>query len=99
EALAYSFFYDTGAAAPAQANHFFIELVNTLTTPETAGAGTPPAFDPSKLDLGGFQYLAGDPYTGGTWDIVITGDDPYSRPDPFRGELVPYSHIYGFSPP
>ena len=25
----------------------------------------------------------------GTWDIVFTADDPYSRPDPYRGQLVP----------
>ncbi len=107
EALAYSFFYNPGAG-PVQANRFFVELVNTLTTPETAppppaggvggGGGAAGSFDASQLDLGGFQYLAGDPYSGGTWDIVITGDDPYSRPDPFRGELVPYSNIYGLMP-
>ena len=96
EALAYSFFYNTGAAAPVQANRFFVELVNTLTTPESATVAG--AFDSCKIDLGGFQYLLGDPYSGGSWDIVITGDDPYSRPDPFRGELVPYSNIYGLMP-
>ena len=29
-----------------------------------------------------------DPYGAGTWDLVFTADDPLSRPDPFRGDLL-----------
>ncbi len=50
------------------------------------------------LDLGGFQYTQGDPYSGGCWDIVFTADDPYSRPDPYRGELPRFGNIYGLTP-
>ncbi len=42
----------------------------------------------STLDLGGFSYLKNDPYGGGCWDLVFTLDNPMSRPDPFRGDLV-----------
>src|SRR5262249_33051743 len=34
----------------------------------------------------------------GSWDIVFTADDPYSRPDPYRGQLMPYAHTYGLTP-
>jgi hypothetical protein len=98
EALAYSFSYRTSAAAgttATTANRFLIELVNTLTGPEMSSASMVNA---SVLDLGGFQYTAGDPYSGGCWDVVFTGDDPYSRPDPYRGELPRFGNIYGLTP-
>jgi len=56
------------------------------------------------LDLGGalpYTLPAGgvfDPYSSAPWDIVFTADDPYSRPDPFRGELPIYGNIYGLIP-
>src|SRR5262249_29380963 len=90
EVLAFSYSYYQGGGS--QANRFFVELVNTLTQSSLAalppsGANPP---DPSILDLGGlFQYTAGDPYAGGCWDLVFTDDTPNSRPDPYRGELVP----------
>ena len=101
EALAYSFTTLVGGGS-TQSNRFLIELVNTLTMPEISSPPTPPATahvtNASVLNLGGFQYTAGDPYSGGSWDIVFTGDDPYSRPDPYRGELPFYGNIYGLTP-
>ncbi len=101
EVLAYSFLYATTAAgAMSRANRFFAELVNTQTSPELASTST---FNP-VLDLGGFAYTgpatggATDPYSGGCWDLVFTGDDPYSRPDPYRGQLVPFGNTYGLMP-
>ncbi len=91
EVLAYSFNYvPTGTGLPQRGNRFFAELVNTQTSPELRSRRRRrclrPAFNP-VLDLGGFEYIAGDPYSGGSWDIVFTADDPYSRPDPYRGQL------------
>ncbi len=54
--------------------------------------------DPSVLDLGGFQYTPGDPYSGGCWDLVFTDDTPNSRPDPYRGELVQGGQFYALIP-
>ena len=103
EVLAYSFLYNTtGAGTGARANRFFIELVNTQTSPEISAA-TAAGFNPG-LNLGGFVYntpSAGgviDPYPGAPWDIIFTGDDPYSRPDPYRGQLVPYANLYAVTP-
>jgi hypothetical protein len=91
EVLAYSFQYVAAAGGtPTQAKRFFVELVNTLTSPETGTA--------SVLDLGGSSATPTDPYSGGCWDIVLTGDDPYSRPDPYRGDLSPYGNYYGLIP-
>jgi hypothetical protein len=108
EAIAFSYTYQTtatggggtGATGP-QANRFLIELVNTLTAAEqsvsAAASGPPPG-----LDLGGMLQPASasvnDPYARGAWDIVFTGDDPYSRPDPIRGELPRFGNIYGLVP-
>ena len=39
-----------------------------------------------------------DPYSYGAWDVVFTGDDPYSRPDPYRGQLLPYGNFYAPTP-
>jgi len=97
ETLAYSFTTKTGASAYTQTNRFFIELVNTLTAAYNPNYdyGSPPTNtannyygNASVLDLGGFNYTSGDPYSGGCWDLVFTNDDPMSRPDPYRGELV-----------
>ena len=100
EVLAFSYAY---SGRRAQANRFFVELVNTLTQsafaalPPPAGGGTNPP-DPSILDLGGFQYTPGDPYSGGCWDLVFTDDTPNSRPDPYRGELVQGGQFYALIP-
>ena len=96
EVLAFSYAYYQGVGS--QANRFFVELVNTLTQssfaalPPPQGGTNPP--DPSILDLGGFQYTPGDPYSGGCWDLVFTDDTPNSRPDPYRGELVQGGQFY-----
>ncbi len=101
EVLAFSYAYYQGSGA--QANRFFVELVNTLTQssfaalPAPAAGGTNPQ-DPSILALGGFQYTAGDPYSGGCWDLVFTDDTPNSRPDPYRGELVQGGQFYALIP-
>ena len=63
------------------------ELVNNLTSPAAASLATSTS-NPSTLDLSGFAYTLGDPYSGGCWDLVFTADDPESRPDLFRGDLV-----------
>ena len=100
EVLAFSYAYYQGGGA--QANRFFVELVNTLTQsafaalPPPAGGTNPP--DPSILDLGGLQYTPGDPYSGGCWDLVFTDDTPNSRPDPYRGELVLGGQFYALIP-
>ena len=99
EVLAFSYAYQVGS----QANRFFVELVNTLTQSAFAalpsqspgGANLP---DPSILDLGGFQYTMGDPYSGGCWDLVFTDDTPNSRPDPYRGELLQGGQFYALIP-
>ena len=100
EVLAFSYAYQ---GVGSQANRFFVELVNTLTQsafaalPSQSPGGTNPP-DPSILDLGGFQYTPGDPYSGGCWDLVFTDDTPNSRPDPYRGELVQGGQFYALIP-
>jgi hypothetical protein len=98
EVLAFSYAYYGGVGS--QANRFFVELVNTLTQSSFAalssGGGNPP--DPSILGLGGFQHTPGDPYAGGCWDLVFTDDTPNSRPDPYRGELIPRGQFYALIP-
>ena len=103
EVLAYSFLYNTAATGTGtRANRFFIELVNTQTSPEISAA-TAAGFNPG-VNLGGFVYNTPsatgviDPYPGAPWDIIFTGDDPYSRPDPYRGQLVPYANLYAVTP-
>ena len=86
-----------------QNSRFCVELVNTLTAAYNPsydyGNPTNPsnyyANQASTLDLGGFNYitpsgttLVSDPYGAGCWDLVFTADDGWSRPDPYRGELV-----------
>ena len=68
--------------------------MNTLTSPELRRRqpAVQPGASTRRFDLGGFQYTGErDPYSGGCWDLVFTADDPYSRPDPYRGQLVPYA--------
>ena len=48
----------------------------------------------SAVTLGGFNFTPGDPYSGGCWDLVFAMDDPMSRPDPYRGELVTANATY-----
>ena len=99
ETLAYSFKSKaTSTATAAPNNRFFIELVNTLTAAYNSDYdyGSPPTTNltnnyfgnASVLDLGGFNYTVGDPYSGACWDLVFTPDIPMARPDPYRGELV-----------
>jgi hypothetical protein len=99
EALAYTFTYSTAAAATSTINRFMIELVNTLTSPEPTSVSPVNA---AALDLGGALRPAApatnDPYAWGAWDIVFTYDDPYSRPDPIRGELPRFGNIFGLTP-
>ena len=52
---------------------------------------TTPPYQASTLDLGGFSYTSGNPYSGGCWDLVFTADTPQARPDPYRGELVSFT--------
>ena len=71
---------------PAESNRFFVELVNTLSQTGRWGCcrqrlrcrsiTNPP--DVSTLDLSLANY-----------DMVMTADDPVSRPDPFTGQLLP----------
>ena len=93
ETVAYSF--QTGRT-PATVNRFLVELVNSLSQSAIgmlpandfgAGISNPP--DPSVLDLSLANY-----------DMVITADDPVSRPDPFTGQLLPISsaNYYGQIP-
>jgi hypothetical protein len=102
EALAYTFTNQSGGAAAAtmSSNRFLIELVNTLTSPEPTTSS--PGVNAAVLDLGGALQPASaatnDPYSWGAWDIVFTGDDPYSRPDPIRGDLPRFGNIYGLTP-
>ena len=109
EVLAYSYLYVPAGSttASARANRFFMELVNTQTSPEISYA-TSAGFN-TAISLGGYVYnpetslgesITGvpDPYPGAPWDIVFTGDDPYSRPDPYRGQLVPYANLYAVPP-
>ena len=53
---------------------------------------------PACSTWAGSSTCAGDPYSGGCWDLVFTADDPYSRPDPYRGELVPYCATFRLDP-
>ena len=82
EALAYSFAISSGSG---ESNRFFVELVNTLSQSAIGllpandfGAGITNPPDVSILDLSLANY-----------DLVMTADDPVSRPDPFTGQLLP----------
>lgn len=61
---------------------------NSTTPPYQNTQATAPPMQASTLDLGGFSYLANDPYQGGCWDLVFTADNAMARPDPYRGDLV-----------
>jgi len=81
EAMAYSFQGTSGSV-----NRFFVELVNTLSRsalgvlPAGAFGGVTNPPDVSTLDMSLSNY-----------DLVMTADDPVSRPDPFTGQLLPIS--------
>ena len=100
EVLAFSYAYYQGRRLAGQpvlrraGQHADAVVLRGLAA---AGGGTNPP-DPSILDLGGFQYTPGDPYSGGCWDLVFTDDTPNSRPDPYRGELVPGGQFYALIP-
>ena len=91
EVLAYSFLRKGTSGTATATPRFFIELVNTLTSPET-GAFTNNA---SILDLSGL--LSNDspttapqtPWNNGCWDIIFTDDRANNRPDPYLGQLQP----------
>ena len=85
--------------------------LSTVTPPQTPALTAPIGNSPplpatptatgyynTALDLGGYQYQPKDPYSGGAWDVVFTADDAYSRPDPLRGQLVPYGNTFGLTP-
>ena len=106
ETMAYSF-----QGTSSRMNRFFIELVNTLTSPELGTTASPglgtPANNASVLDLAGFQSnpnppAPGTPLTtpwdGGCWDLIFANDDPLSRPDPVMGQLLPGGTYYGLLP-
>ena len=96
EVLAYSFL-EHAARARLQNNRFFVELVNTLT--QTAAVNQYSILSGSRNARPRCQHPgpgraqqarsppAADPYAGACWDLVFTGDDPASRPDPYRGDL------------
>ena len=90
EALAYSF----QSATNTQTNRFFVELVNTLT--QTGHWGCQREWrnhhespEVSTLDLSLANY-----------DMVITADDPVSRPYLFTGQplRIPSANYYGQIP-
>jgi hypothetical protein len=98
ETLAYSF----QTSATASTSRLFIELVNTLTSPEL-GSTTAPGLgtgmnNASVLDLAGFQSGTTVPWDGGCWDILFTADDPASAPDPFTGQLQQGGTYYSLTP-
>ena len=45
---------------------------------------TTPPYQASTLDLGGFSYASGNPYSGGCWDLVLRPTRRSARPDPYR---------------
>ncbi|MGO9597590.1 MAG: hypothetical protein ACLP7Q_06170 [Isosphaeraceae bacterium] len=101
EVLGYSF-----QGSSSQISKLFIELVNTLTSPElgtptTSGLGNG-SNNASVLDLAGFQSggtpAPTTPWDGGCWDLVFTDDLPQSRPDPISGQLQPGGHFFGLIP-
>jgi hypothetical protein len=84
ETMAYSFLRKvvTGTTATATATpRFFVELVNTLTAAVVPPGSTTNA---SLIDLSTSNF-----------DLVITKDDPASRPDPFLGQLLPINNTSG----
>ncbi|MFO0889280.1 MAG: hypothetical protein U0790_09090 [Isosphaeraceae bacterium] len=105
EVLAYSFSRKSGNALKATPR-FFVELINTLTSPELGTTANPgvgvPLNNASVLDLSGFQSNTSNPnqnpWLGGCWDLVFTADDPKSRPDPITGMLQPAGSYYGLIP-
>ena len=90
EVLAYSFLRRYNST-PTPTPRLFIELVNTLTSPEI---GTP-ANNASMIDLSGFlstgtsPTLPTTPWDDACWDIVFTDDNVNNRPDPYLGQLQP----------
>ena len=81
---------------PTTTPRFFIELVNTLTSPETR---TSPTNNASILDLSGFLVAgAPTPWDGACWDIIFAKDDAASRPDPISGQLQSGGTFYGLVP-
>ncbi len=97
EAILYQYSYQAQGAGLQIANRFMIELVNTQVQ---AGTMQPTQTSPlnGQLDLGGYNPTSGNPYGGGAFDLVFTADDPYSRPDPYRGELPVYGNTYALTP-
>jgi hypothetical protein len=94
EVLAYSYNRKNGVGTGTPTGRFFVELVNTLTRPET---GTP-ANNAGQINLSGFNSTPGAPYNGACWDLIFTEDTPGSRPDPFLGQLQPGASVRSMTP-
>ncbi|WP_165229754.1 hypothetical protein [Aquisphaera insulae] len=95
EAMASSYLMN-GTGAANRSNRFIVELVNTLSQSAIsflpANSFNPTIANPpdvSQLDLSVANY-----------DMVIAGDDPVSRPDPYVGQLQPIvtARYYGQMP-
>jgi hypothetical protein len=88
EVMAYSFLRKLKSGATyitSPTNRFVVELVNTLSQAYVAPGFT--GTDASTVDLGVSNY-----------DMVITTDDPVSRPDPFTGQLLPIATANYYGP-
>ena len=74
-----------------QNNYYGYGPIPGSATPATPTGGnipnsTTPPYQASTLDLGGFGYTWGNPYSGGCWDLVFTADNAAgpARPLPWR---------------
>ncbi|AMV38838.1 hypothetical protein [Planctomyces sp. SH-PL62] len=102
EVLAYSYARKEGVGPGVNTGRFFVELVNTLTRPET-GERLPrypgdPFNNASQVNLSGFNSTAAAPYDGACWDLIFTEDLPGSRPEPFSGQLQPGAVVHSLTP-
>ena len=110
EVLAYSFVNSAGGSgdADARANRFFIELVNTQTSPEISTScrrdgGVQPGAGSGRVCVQRRRRMqrrgaAGSVFRRRRGTSFSRADDPYSRPDPYRGQLVPYANLYAATP-
>lgn len=91
EVLAYSFLRKDDGGNATATPRFFIELANTLTSPETGTATN----NASILDLSGLLSNGSPttapqtPWDNACWDIIFTDDNANNRPDPYLGQLQP----------
>ena len=95
EVLAYSFLRKATGPLGTATPRFFIELVNTLTAPETGTYSSASANNASILDLSGLLSNGSTvtapqtPWNNACWDIIFTDDRANNRPDPYLGQLQP----------